>query len=172
MPNFHDYCEIIFWNFTRKNNVDFNFEIINSLIEDACISKNKHHYYKPIVILMMSIIECTLYDFLWRVKQERHEGLNLSKKEKEIIRKKNIPKQLYNYVKICEKHCLLGKGKPDIYAGLYKYIDIRNRIHIQNLKGSSPPEESDTLWDQKKVKSCGRLLRDIFLFLCNKLSAT
>jgi len=167
MAEFHDYCAVIFWNFERKNNVDYNFEIINSLIDSACKSQDARFYYKPIFILMMSIIECALYDFLCRIKQERYEGINLSKKEKSIIRKKDLPKQLKNYVDICKKHVLLGDPNPNIYDELYKYLEVRNRIHIQNLKQSRPVKELD-LWDQSKIKSCGRLLEYIFLFICEK----
>lgn len=114
---------------------------------------------------MMAIIECALYDFLCHIKEERHEGVNLSKKEKESIRDKNLPKQFHKYVEICENHKLLGNNKPDIYIGLYKYIKIRNRVHIQNLNQTAPPDECD-LWDYNKIESCGRLLHDVFRYLC------
>ncbi len=166
MNDFDKYCEIIFWSFERKNNVIYNFQIINGLITDARKNKNTNHYYKPIFILMMAVIECVLYDFLCRIKQEVHEGLNLSKNERSIIRRKNLPKQLKCYVDICRKHKLLGSNKPDVYEALYRNLEVRNRVHIQNLNNFIPQNESD-LWNQKKVKSCGSLLQYIFQHICN-----
>lgn len=167
MPSFEKYCEVIFWDFKRMDNVIYNFDMLARLIEDADKSKNEVYYYKSIVILMISIIECTLYDFLCRIQEERWEGINLSDKEKNIIRQKNLPKQLKNYIDICKKHALLGEKSANIYDGLYKYLDIRNRVHIQNLKRHDPTREWK-LWSNKIVNSCGRLLKDTFIYICKK----
>ena len=167
MPEFHDYCEVIFWNFERKNNVVYNFNIIEFLIEDAIKSKYQSYYYKPIIILMMSIIECALYDFLWRVKQAKIEGISVTATQKKEIESTNIPNTLQNYVEICLKRKLLGSDSSDIYSRLQKHIEYRNRIHIQNRRKYQPDKEYK-LWTKHKVITTGNLLRDVIIFLCRK----
>lgn len=167
MPDFHDYCEVIFWNFERKNNVVYNFNLIEFLIEDAKKSKYQSYYYKPIIVIIMSIIECSLYDFLWRVKQAKIEGIHVTTKQKNAIESTNISNALQSYLDICKKQEILGEKSSDIYARLQKHIEYRNRIHIQNRKRYSPSKEQK-LWTKSKVINTGNLLREIFTYICKK----
>lgn len=166
MTKFHDYCSVIFWDFNRMDNVEYNFTIIGNLIRDSANSKNKSSYYKPLTILIVGIIECVLYDFLCRVKQERHEGINLSKEEKDILRDKKWPDKFKCYIDICKKHNLLG-NKVKLYDSLHDYAKIRNRVHIQNINKYEPDKEP-RLWNNKTVRLSGELLHEVFLHLCKK----
>lgn len=148
------------------DNAVYNFNIINHLIQDSAKRKNKSFYYKPLTILIIGIIECVLYDILCRIKEERHEGIRLSKTEKNTIRSKKWHDKFKCYIDICKKHNLLGNNSK-IYYDLHKYSLIRNRIHIQNHKQYKPEKESD-LWNEKKVKTSGKLLCKVFLHLCNQ----
>lgn len=165
MDCFEDYCKVIFWDFKRMDNVVYNFDIITTLIDDASNSKNPHHHYKPLIILMMGIIECTLFDFLTRTKEIRYEKINLTEDEKALIRNKEIPDKLKSYIDICKKHAFLGV-KEGGYKTLYKYADIRNRVHIQNIKKTSPIRDWNLWNDVTKVKTCGNLFKSIFKYLC------
>lgn len=167
MSDFHDYCEVIFWDFERKNNVVYNFNAIEFLIVDAIKSKFPSYYYKPLTLMLMSIIECALYDFLWRVKQAKIEGVSVTNNQKKEIESITIPNMLQNYLNICKKRKLLGTESSDIYERLQQHIEYRNRVHIQNRKNYSPRNESK-LWTSHKVITTGNLLRDIFIYLCKK----
>ncbi len=167
MPIFNDYCEVVFWDFERKKNTVYNFEIIEFLIEDAIKSKYQSYYYKPIIILLMAIIECILYDFLWRVKQATIEGVSVTNNQKREIESTDIPNALQNYLDICLKRKLLGSESSDIYSRIQKNIEYRNRIHIQNRKKYLPEKECK-LWTKHKVLTTGNLLRDIVIYLCKK----
>jgi hypothetical protein len=164
MATFEQYSEVIFWNFKRMDNTNYNFEIICCLIEGSLNSKTKHLYYKPIFISMMSIVECVLYDFLCRIQGQVHEGINLNRIEIEKIKNIDLPTKLKNYTDICRKHNLLGKG-DDIYDEIIRFSEMRNRVHIQNQKQTKPFDESK-LWSADEVKSCGHLIKNIFELLC------
>lgn len=170
MSEFNDYSAMIFWNFKRMDNVNYNFEIINSLINSACkCTHNKSHHYKPIFILMMSIIECVLYDFLCRVQEHRYEGVNLGEKEILKIQDIELPKKLKNYTDICHSHNLLSSDdNKKIYQDIFKFIEIRNRMHIQNQKNHAPADEYQ-IWTINLIKSCGDLIKQLFLHLCANL---
>lgn len=165
MPDFHDYCEIIFWDFERKNNTAYNFTIIERLTDEAIKSKFQSYFYKPIIILLMAVIECALYDFLWRVKQAQIEGVSVTPKQKKEIESTNIPNTLQSYLDICLKRELLGTKSSTIYSRLQNHIEYRNRIHIQNRRGYKPIKEYQ-VWTKHKVKTTGDLLRDIIIFIC------
>ena len=169
MSDFHNYCEVIFWSFERKNNVVYNFGIISTLINSVQSSQNKAHFYKPIFIIMMGIIECVLYDFLCRVQEHRYEEVNLSSVEISNIQDIDLPKKLKNYTDICNSYDLLSRdGSKDIYKKIEELIEIRNRVHIQNQKQYVPPKEWE-LWSKDIVIKCGRLIQEILVYLCQNI---
>jgi hypothetical protein len=116
---------------------------------------------------MMAIIECALYDFLWRVKQAKIEGVSVTENQKKEIESTDIPNTLQNYLDICKKRKLLGGESSDIYMRLQKHIEYRNRIHIQNRKKYLPDKEYK-LWTRHKVITTGNLIRDIIVYFCKK----
>lgn len=171
MSDFQIYFSRFFWDFRRKDNVIYNFEIVKALIL-ASISykpdKHREHFYKPIFIIMMSIIECILYDFLIRIPGATQEGVpNLNQTDIDLIKDTNIPNKLVSLIEICKKYELLAKRNDPIYESIRTFANIRNRIHIQNVKGEKPPHEVD-LWTTSLVKGCGNLLKDICLIMCDK----
>ncbi len=167
MELFNNFSSVIFWDFKRKDNVNYNFEITQRLIENAIKSKDKKYYYKPIYLLLAAIIECTLYDFLKKINEHRYEQVpNLSLKEISAIQDMSVPNKFSCFNKICEKHSFLGADKT-IYKRIERTAEIRNRIHIQNVKISTPRDESK-LWTASIVKDCGRLLKEIFEIMCER----
>jgi hypothetical protein len=167
MLSFQQYSEVIFWNFKRMDNANYNFEIIESLIDSACQSGKKTLHSKPIIFLIMSIVECALYDLLLRIKEHVYESINIAPEDIKIIKATNIPDALQSYTDICKKYELLGAD----YQKLNKFIPIRNRVHIQNIKAYHPPDEYQ-LWSSDLTKECGVLLKDIFVYMCEKYPRT
>jgi hypothetical protein len=154
MERFNNFTSVIFWDFKRMDNVNYNFEITEKLIESAVKNKDKQYYYKPIYLLLAAIIECTLYDFLKKINEHRYEQVpTLTQKEISAIQDMKVPNKLNCFNKICKKYRLLGAGE-DIYDQLTNTAEIRNRIHIQNGKGHLPKDEAN-LWQIKMVRECG-----------------
>lgn len=168
MAKFEDYSEVVFWDFKRMDNVNYNFNIAERLINCALKSDDKNCFYKPIYLILAAIIECTLYDFLKKINEHRYEQVpNLTPKEIQAIQNMTkVPNKLKCFNDICKKHQLLGASNS-MYDNINTTSEIRNRIHIQNEKRSHPKDESD-LWSDAIVISCGQLLKDIFTIMCNQ----
>jgi preprotein translocase subunit SecA len=164
MEELDKYSEVFFWSFTRKNNVNYNFEVVQALFFASKNQKDKKLFYKPIYILLMSIIECTLYDFLRRIREHRSENIvKLNKSDVKIIKDKKLENKLMKMVNICEKHQLLGMDSQ-IYFDLKTLADLRNRVHIQNEKLKDPQDEKK-LWTLKLVGTAGELFKYLYRYI-------
>ncbi len=87
MTVFEDYLKVIFWDYKRRDNGDYNFKIIESMI-DSIKDSSEYCYYKPIFLIISSIIECLLYDVLKKIYEHRYEKvLNLGKGDIEALQK-------------------------------------------------------------------------------------
>jgi hypothetical protein len=170
MSDFNIYSSVFFWDFKRMDNVNYNFDIVETLIKASISYEPEDHrefFYKPIILIMTSIIECILYDFFIRIPGATQEGVPcLDERDIALIKDTNIPNKLASYIDICKKYKMLGKGTVLIYEELSSLAKKRNRIHIQNTNGSSPKDEN-RLWTTSSVKSCGKLLKDICLIMYN-----
>ena len=167
MIAFEEYLKVIFWNFERSANVDYNFKIIEAMIASVKGMSEPQYHYKPIFLIIISIIECVLYDFLKRAHEHTNEKfLNLDSGDIESLQSIDLPSKLANFSDICRKYSLLGEN-PEIYDRIQNIAQTRNRIHIQNQKGSIPVYES-RLWTKDQVKTCGNLLKDIFILMCER----
>ena len=167
MSAFEEYSKVIFWDFKNRDNVDYNFKIIEVMIANIKEASEPQYYYKPIFLIISGIIECVLYDFLEKIQKHKYEKVpNLNKEDIESLKSIDLPNKLANFSDICRKYSLLGK-KPKIYNQIQNMAKIRNRIHIQNQKGSHPLDEFN-LWTTDQVKTCGNLLKDIFILMCER----
>jgi len=106
------------------DNAEYNFKIIINLFE---VKKNQvtEIYNKPITILIISTIECILYDLVSRIKEHRHENMpQLSKKSIIVSRNKKLDEfgKVINHVK---KYSYLGDDS-NIYTALDSLRIIRN----------------------------------------------
>jgi len=174
MSDFKIYSSRFFSCFKRMDNVNYNFDLAKHLILASISYKpddddyQREYFYKPAIIIMISIVECILYDFLIKIQTHTYEGVpNLTQKDLDSIREINIPNVLASFNEICKKHELLGKKNDPIYEIIRLFSNIRNRIHIQNTKREKPFDEFD-LWTIPLVKECGKLLKDICGIMCDK----
>ena len=167
MTDFSEYSKVFFWNFKRMDNVNYNFKIIEYLISS---STQNPLLIKPIIILLVSIIECILYDFLCRVQEHKQEKIsNISEEDIQKIKDSQLPNKLGNFCEICKKYEFIGDKQQSIYDKICSFSNIRNRIHIQNSKRDHPLDEED-LWDLNLLKSCGSLFKEICIYMCNNYS--
>ena len=70
---FSDYTNVFFWNFKRMDNVNYNFEIVEILYKSKKQNGNNNYFNKPIILIIISMIECILYDFVRRVNEHSNE---------------------------------------------------------------------------------------------------
>ncbi len=166
-PAFPEYSKVIFWDYKRRDNTDYNFQILETMISALKSSPQPKYFYKPIFLIMVSIIECTLYDFFLKIQEHKYEKIpNLSEEEKEGIQNTNIPNQLGSFNDICKKYQFLGR-ETEIYEKIKIISNTRNRIHIQNIKFHKPSDESH-LWNKDILKKCGNILKEVFIIMCEK----
>ena len=152
------------------DNVNYNFDIVVNLISASIsceLKDNKEYFYKPIILIMSSIVECILYDFFIRIPNATREGIpNLNEEDIDSIRDTKIPNKLASLIDTCKKHNILGK-EENIYESLLRFARIRNRIHIQNEKDETPRDEA-RLWTVSLVKEYGELFAKVCLFICSQ----
>lgn len=157
---FEDFSNIFFWNFKRMDNANYNFSIAETLFE----IKNKNHSLqlnKPITLLLVSIIECILYDFIQRIQGHVHEAIpNIDEKIINDTRNKTCEK--FNVlIAHIEKHDLLDiSNNPEIYSNLNSAQILRNRIHIQNQHKQLDKDETK-IWTDANVLLISNLLENI-----------
>ncbi|MFI4957388.1 MAG: hypothetical protein ACHQAX_09310 [Gammaproteobacteria bacterium] len=163
--DFKKFSENIFWDFKRSDNVEYNFEIILSLTSLCSSDRQKSHLlFKPICIMIASILECTMYDFLTRVQGHTKEKIPLLDDESiKRIKDIDLPNPFSAYNELFRKHRLLGDNNQ-IYDDIDRMIETRNRVHIQNIKEQFPKDEGE-LWSLKLVLFFGDTLKSVYEYL-------
>lgn len=162
MIKFENYTDIFFWNFKRMDNVNYNFRIVEHL---CCAKKTSQIliFNKPIIVIIISIIECILYDFLRRINQHTQEiipGLDLNDTKTKVL------DELSPILSHVKKHNYLQeKVGENLYDSLDQLRVLRNRIHIQNRSNQLDKDEHK-IWTQKNLKLAGHCLERICKVLC------
>jgi hypothetical protein len=124
------------WSFKKGDNIVYNFEIVWELYNaknNTVGWSNKSKFNKPIIVNLVSIIECILDDFVNRVGQHVHDRVpNITRSQINDFKTKKWDK-LEHYIAAARKHNLF-----DAEIGFYEDLDYlrkaRNRVHIQNSK--------------------------------------
>lgn len=126
------------WSYKRGDNIIYNFEILDALYRVKKHEKN-NLYNKPIIIIIVAIIECILHDFVERIQQRAKDPLpNITEEIVEDIKYKGKGetrvlkelKKMSHYLAKIEKHKLLGDDVR-IYGDLDELKKQRDRVHIQ-----------------------------------------
>src|ERR1035438_8251462 len=61
------------WSYSVGDNIAYNFKILFTLYADKDNSNNKGIYNKPLIVLVVSIIECIMFDFVVRLEQATNQ---------------------------------------------------------------------------------------------------
>lgn len=140
---FSDFTGQFFWDFKRMDNVNYNFEVIEILYQAKKANNNDLKFNKPIIVLMMGIIECTLYDFLIRINQYRTDPFpNMPQAVVAYLRKTRETDELkYMLPKIKSQNLLQALPTETLYDDLERLRKVRNRVHIQNRYNMQPLDE-------------------------------
>src|SRR5262245_11242922 len=121
-----------------------------------------YHYYerededgkrflrKPIIVLLVSIIEAVLHDYHTRIRTFTREGVtDIAQSVIAYISAKNFD-ALEKYIASARKHNLFG-ADPDFYEILDELRRLRNRVHIQNTKEDFEPSDRHAFTERRKT---------------------
>jgi hypothetical protein len=128
--------------FKTGDNINHNLDVLELLYRyfDQGDHHDKRLLCKPIIILLVSIIEAVLEDFHRRVQVHTFEGvLNLPFIVADYIRSKKID-ELGKYIASAKKHDLFDARSSNLYERLDQLRRLRNRVHLQNTDDFEPDE--------------------------------
>jgi len=165
---FTEFSGQFFWDFKRMDNVNYNFAIIELLYKAKKINGNDTRFNKPIIILIMAIIECVLYDFLIRINQHRIDSLpNITETLVSFFRNSKETDELKIIIPQIKSQNLLKVNSSDtIYSDLEHLRKVRNRLHIQNKYAVLDRDEFMVFTDFELIRAQD-CLEKIFSVLCN-----
>ena len=162
---FSDFIYQFFWSFKRMDNAGYNYEILNSLYLGKKKSNNPEHFNKPIIIILVSIIECCIYDFVKRVNQHRSEKIpNMHFEFIQSTREKQLDKFEPLIAHIKKFDLLKEENNERLYENLDLLRKIRNRVHIQN-SNSLIDNDEQPIWNQKRLNLAETVFERILGFL-------
>ncbi len=159
------------WDFNVGDNIAYNFKVLFSLYDDKDRNSHKSVYNKPLIVLVVSIIECVMYDFVVRLEQatnqypasipaEKRERIKIKlgsqkvKMEIEILDQTMTIQKVKNYsldqlIKLLQEFELLGPKDHRIYSRFQVAGRLRNRVHIFNWYNNFETKERNTYSDAK-----------------------
>ncbi|MCX6793402.1 MAG: hypothetical protein NTY12_05295 [Candidatus Falkowbacteria bacterium] len=160
---------VFIWDFKKGDNIIYNFEILKALFEAKKNYKNDGLLYnKPITIIIISIIECILDDFVNRVKGRSQDSLpNITrdviddfkyKKKGQSLEVKKLEK-FTHYIDIVKKHNIFGEN-DNFYKSLSLLRDVRNKVHIQDSK-----ENESKFFTERNLKLSEKALERIIKYM-------
>ena len=140
------------WSFKKGDNIVYNLEIVWELYNAKATSADKRKYNKPILVTLVSIIECILDDFSHRIVGHVNDQVpNISQADIAKFRTRKYDK-LEHYIAASKKFNLFSKP-----ASFYDLLDelrkARNRVHIQNSKNQLAADEYNVFTDALLVKA-------------------
>lgn len=165
---FSDFTSQFFWDFKRMDNVNYNFEIIELLYNAKKSANGNRRFNKPIIILIMAIIECSLYDFIIRINRHNHDSFpNITQSIINYFRSSKETDELRIIIPQIKSQNLLRASSTDsVYDDLEHLRKVRNRVHIQNKYQALDRNEYNVFTDSELEKT-QRCLIKVFSALCN-----
>lgn len=159
-------------NFKLGDNINYNLEILRELY--SCAEKNKdkeYLFYKPITLIIISIIEAILYDFLYKIKnftKERVMGIPLEIYVEiyYILKRKKIDK-FSKYISLAKEHNLFDNTDPQIFCDLETLRKMRNLIHIQN-ENKDPEKNEEKVFTKERKILAEKTLEEIIKIMVQK----
>lgn len=167
MPNsFEDYTAQFFWDFKRMDNVNYNFRIVELLYTEK--KKNDNPLFiKPIIIILISIIECMLYDFIIRIQTHSADKIpNLEQNIIDDIKAKEIDQFEVIIAQVKKQNLLRASPNSNIYSDLDLLRKIRNRVHIQNTQQQLNRDDYN-VFTKENLQLAEKSLERVCEVLCN-----
>jgi hypothetical protein len=141
-------------DFKIGDNINHNLKILEVMYKQyaAASDADKKLLCKPIVLLLVSLVDAVFYDLHKRIKTFTREGVeNIIASSIEYIRTRKKMDDLEKYIASAKKHGLIEPSTDKLYDDLDELRKLRNRIHIQNTKDYPPRNERDAYTADKKL---------------------
>jgi hypothetical protein len=176
MNNFPAYMDAFFWDDIRKENTNFNFLILTHLCKLRKVDAgNGYLLNKPILIMLVSIVECILYDLIKRISNyEYHDdplpGIDFISVINcvDIMRAQNVCDTFEQVILYFEERPRLLEVNKQVYEQLHVLRKLRNRVHIQVYNKKNKSENN--MWTEEKIQSAGKILEELCAILSSKFS--
>jgi hypothetical protein len=122
-------------DFKIGDNINHNLKILNALYKRhaEADAAEKALLCKPIVILLVSLLDAVFYDLHTRIKTFTREGVeNVIASSIAYIRTQKKLDDFGKYIASAKKHGLIEPPDDKLYGDLDELRQLRNRVHIQN----------------------------------------
>ncbi len=140
------------WSFKKGDNIIYNLEIVWELYEAKARSTDKRKYIKPIIVTLVSIIECILDDFAYRIRGHVIDAVpNISQADIEEFRTRKYDK-LEHYIAASKKFNLFNQPS-NFYDLMDELRKARNRVHIQNSRNQLATDEYNVFTEALLTKT-------------------
>lgn len=169
MPRpFEDYTNQFFWSFKRMDNVNYNYLILERLYKSKHNDDGSSLYIKPILITLVAIVECALYDFIERIQDHVSDTIPNLKEDiiSEIKSKQNINVFSRVIAQVRKQNLLRAESGDTIYDDLELLNNIRNRVHIEDIWRQLDKDEPK-IFTETNLKLGEATLEKVFEVLCN-----
>lgn len=164
---FEDYTNQFFWNFKRMDNVNYNYKILEKLYKARSNDNNSTEFIKPISVIIISIVECVLYDFIERIQDHVNDKIpNLQEDIISEIKNKQINVFSKIIVQVKKQNLLRAGNDNQIYEDLEFLCNLRNRVHIEDIWRQLDKDEPKIFTDQN-LKLAEKVLEEVLEILCN-----
>ncbi|HWV51725.1 hypothetical protein [Pseudorhodoplanes sp.] len=142
--------------FKTGDNIVHNLEVLALLYGyyNAAQPEQRRLLCKPIIILLVAIIDAVLHDLHQRIREFRTEGVrNVLEESRNYIRSRKKMEKLEATIESAKKQGLIEPANDAFYTRLDELRKLRNRVHIQNIKKYSPPNESEAFSEAMKTQA-------------------
>lgn len=169
--SFSQFTGQFFWDFKCMDNVNYNFEIVEILYKAKKENNNDCRFNKPIIILLMAMIECMLYDFMIRIYTYTNDSFpNITPSIILYLRNKKLTDKLRVLIPRVQSQNLLCVPPSDpLYSDLEHLAKVRNRVHIQNINHLLDKLNKDEVYvfTDRELKRAERSFEKVCEVLCN-----
>lgn len=150
------------------DNVNYNFEVLELLYKAKTENTRNPRFNKPIIITLVSMMECMLYDFLIRIRTHSSDRIpNMGYGIIAFFRSSKDSDELKVIIpQIQQQNILRALPADTIYADLEELRKIRNRIHIQNKYSILERDESG-VFNSNRLKLAEKSFERVCEVLCN-----
>jgi hypothetical protein len=142
--------------FKTGDNIVHNLDVLALLYLQygAGGQRDKRLLCKPIILLLVSIVDAVLYDLHIRIREFRRESVqHIIASSLDRIRRMKNKDNFEKYIDSADEHSLLEPKGNALYNQLHELRKLRNRIHIQNKYNHKPANEYEAFTEEQKLSA-------------------
>ena len=142
-------------DYKTGDNIGLNIQSICALrkARETFPSGEKWKFNKPIVLMIVGVIEACLFEIVARARFNTREGVpNITQKQLAGVQRSK--KGGFDFlVQTCKQLKILGPIHSEIYPILLELARLRDRIHIQNEHRFQPRCERKAFTDERVFRA-------------------